>query len=223
MDILKVFTTRGRLARKPFAIALGVSFLAVFVASFSAGLLPAALSSLTTLLIAALYVFFDCSITVRRLHDVGRSGYWLLIFFVANNVVAILFQTFFQVLGPPSFWGFVVLAYFIAVVIYSFTVLFDRGDPNVNQYGPAPNANIGWLHSLVGGNVSGSELTPPPARSTLPTHHIATEDAGKRSAQRDSRPQHQTAFWVAVGIGLVPLTLFALWIFVTVLSTLMAG
>jgi uncharacterized membrane protein YhaH (DUF805 family) len=50
------------------------------------------------------------SVAVRRLHDIGRSGWWLLIVFV-------------------PLIGIIVIIVFLGM----------RGDPNSNKYGPVPS------------------------------------------------------------------------------------
>ncbi len=51
------------------------------------------------------------AVTVRRLHDTGRTGWWMLI-------------------GLIPFLGWLVLLYFMAI----------EGEPGPNQYGPNPKA-----------------------------------------------------------------------------------
>jgi uncharacterized membrane protein YhaH (DUF805 family) len=63
------------------------------------------------LLIYGLLIFFpSLSVSVRRLHDIGKSGWWVLITLV-------------------PFIGAIILIVFLAL----------RSQPGVNQYGPNPN------------------------------------------------------------------------------------
>jgi uncharacterized membrane protein YhaH (DUF805 family) len=131
------FLRRGRLGRKTFWLT---SFLPVCAAIFVAGRLDVLLfdstgeplpsgasigesfaaEPVTTVVSAALMVpLFSAFIT--RLHDIGRSAWWLL---VATIPVA----------------GFLVLLYFCS----------QAGDPFPNQYGPPPGRAAAQVPSSGG-------------------------------------------------------------------------
>ena len=68
------------------SIALGLSIDIVNIASLSVDsnwqISLHGLSSLFALAIMLVYLYFGIVITVRRLHDLDRSGWWMLLFFV---------------------------------------------------------------------------------------------------------------------------------------------
>lgn len=68
------------------SIALGLSIDIVNIASLSVNsnwqVSLHGLSSLFALAIMLVYLYFGIVITVRRLHDLDRSGWWMLLFFV---------------------------------------------------------------------------------------------------------------------------------------------
>lgn len=106
-------------------IALGLSIDIVNFSGFSVdpgGLLSLqGLSSLGTLIILLLYLYFALVIMVRRLHDLERSGWWLLLFLLpVMNLLLWLY------------------------------LLFAAGTRGTNQYGPVrPNQIwekiVAWL------------------------------------------------------------------------------
>ena len=74
------------------------------------------------------------AVHVRRLHDIGRSGWWVLALFLTVCVGAILLAT---ELLPTWGTGLVGLI-LIGSVVVNFAWLVTKGDPFENEYGPDP-------------------------------------------------------------------------------------
>jgi uncharacterized membrane protein YhaH (DUF805 family) len=95
-------------------------------------------------LIYALAVFVPAlAVTVRRLHDIGKSG-WLLLLFLVLSIIPIV--------GLIS-----------TVIMIVF--LCQDGDPNVNQYGPNPKFPEQAFGAIAGGaqfTTLGLFTEPPP-------------------------------------------------------------
>jgi uncharacterized membrane protein YhaH (DUF805 family) len=70
------------------------------------------------------------SVSVRRLHDTGRSGWWVLLGFLPAVTVALSMMTGIEVLNLLSL---------VALVLLYFFVLDGTRGPN--QYGPDPKAD----------------------------------------------------------------------------------
>lgn len=109
----KSFTTQGRARRREFFLFSLVNFLILSVLEFIIkGIIP--VSGLYPVMVG-LYVIFAIAfivssgaLSIRRLHDIGRSGWWVLIAFV-------------PVLG-----------------LVLFVFMFLDSQPNVNDYGSSP-------------------------------------------------------------------------------------
>ena len=102
------FSTRAR--RKAFwFFHLGV-LVTFVVLGFVAVLLPR-ISSLLMGLLALVWIVPHISVSVRRLHDTGRSGWWYL-------------------LGYVPFGAFVLLYFYL-----------QDSQPGANEYGPNPKEN----------------------------------------------------------------------------------
>lgn len=113
------------------SIPFQIFFFAMYVASFAAALddtgpngeiapedveWGAFAVGLVPLVLVGLALFLPTlAVTVRRLHDTGRSGWWYLVGFVP----------------------------FGSIVLLVFTVL--EGDPHANQYGPDPKAGERYM------------------------------------------------------------------------------
>ncbi len=88
--------------------------------AFSAFLIAALFAS-PWLIIAGLILFVcQLALTVRRLHDVGLSGWWFLGYYVANFI---------------PFLNFVAYIAFIVV-------LFLDSKPEPNKWGPSPKYEV---------------------------------------------------------------------------------
>lgn len=72
------------------------------------------------------------AISVKRLHDRGRSGWWLLLF------LAIPLAAIASSIAPALIW--IILACVTFVIIAGFLIDLGvlAGDPAANEYGPAP-------------------------------------------------------------------------------------
>ncbi|MDE2079285.1 MAG: DUF805 domain-containing protein [Patescibacteria group bacterium] len=103
----------GRATRKEYWSFVAVNALIVLVLNFSARFSPIGFLFTVCAWVYALGVFYpSLAVSVRRLHDIGRSGLWLFI-----NLV--------------PFIG--------SVVTFIFFIL--EGTPGANAYGPDPRAN----------------------------------------------------------------------------------
>lgn len=115
IEVIKKYAVfSGRASRKEYWLFCLWNLIIGFVIGFVLGLtgnlnavLPAAIIYL------AIFIIPSVAVTVRRLHDIGRSGWWLLILFVPY-------------IGP-----------IILITFYCFDS--QSGD---NKYGPNPKALV---------------------------------------------------------------------------------
>ena len=107
--VQKSFTIEGRASRSEY----WWFYLAFMIANIGLTIVDSALGTPLMLLVLAL---MPASITaaIRRMHDIGKSGWWLLISFI------------------PLIGGLVLLYWFI----------FYCGQPHANQYGAVPTTTL---------------------------------------------------------------------------------
>ena len=103
--IQKSFTIEGRASRSEY----WWFYLAVIITDIGLTIVDSALGTPLVFLLLALIPASLCA-AIRRMHDLGKSGWWLLISFI------------------PLIGGLVLLYWFI----------FDGGQPHANQYGAVP-------------------------------------------------------------------------------------
>lgn len=72
------------------------------------------LSAIISGIVSLVFFFPNLAISIRRLHDSGRSGWWILLFFL---------------LIPACYLGYLVMLYFA----------LQESQPEDNEYGPVPN------------------------------------------------------------------------------------
>lgn len=147
LEALKKYAVfHGRARRKEFwifflcalSIALVVEFIEIYVREM--GYMVASGWIGMTLLIYLLAVLTPLiAVTVRRLHDTDRSGWWLLI-------TIIPYLVFFSVpqIYPPLPFIFPIFFTYLSplMLIFSYIILFvfivQDGKPGQNQYGANP-------------------------------------------------------------------------------------
>ena len=107
--VQKSFTIEGRASRSEYW-----SFYLVFIiADIGLTIADSALGTPLVLLLLALIPASFCA-AIRRMHDIGKSGWWLLISLI------------------PLIGGLVLLYWFI----------FDGGQPHANDYGAVPTNTL---------------------------------------------------------------------------------
>ena len=85
----------------------------MIIAQIVLAVIDASLGTPLFLLVLALIPAMLC-VTIRRMHDIGKSGWWLLISFI------------------PLIGGLILLYWFI----------FDGGQPHANDYGAVPTNTL---------------------------------------------------------------------------------
>ncbi|MDR2844856.1 MAG: DUF805 domain-containing protein [Puniceicoccales bacterium] len=143
----KSYLFSGRARRREFALFATLAFLfllvCVGIGKVLYGFLPKnALSEegIPAMLIPSflylLVVFFPMtSVAVRRFHDMGLSGFWLIVLYASPYVLSKFFwlQLFFE----DALRMFALL--FVGIAVINFLVLFlVDGQHGENKYGPDP-------------------------------------------------------------------------------------
>jgi uncharacterized membrane protein YhaH (DUF805 family) len=86
------------------------------------------------------------AVTVRRLHDIGKSGWILLIFMVATLLISMMVFLFIDIIVPTnegsSMTVFIVYSLFVFIVfalaIWLIVCLCKDSQPGENKWGPNP-------------------------------------------------------------------------------------
>lgn len=156
--IRKSFVFKGRARRKEywswmlFVVLLAV-VMSLILGTVMISSLESALWAMALLYIFALVIFFpSLSVTFRRLHDIGRSGWWYGGYCLASLAVGV-FAGIFSVasfatsvndpdsMGSMLGGGIVMLVYVLAAFVYSIVFLvwsFTEGTRGPNKYGDDP-------------------------------------------------------------------------------------
>jgi uncharacterized membrane protein YhaH (DUF805 family) len=148
-----LLSIRGRINLAKWWIASGILIIIGFVVStvidrldveaVAAGLNRLAATSLAVVLALAnlLVVYCLLVVTVKRLHDRNRRGWWILMFPLAPVVLASILSTFGEDLEPTLYYA--VLAVALIITIAAVIELGVRpGTAGLNRYGPDPLAKI---------------------------------------------------------------------------------
>ena len=150
----KFFRFSGRSPRKEYWMFILVYFVITFIASLiDAGLgFTGDNGGPVGGLVGLVHLIPSLSVTVRRLHDIGRSGWWLIAPLAA---VILAFLTVGLTIGLDAFstgdglfagaagilFGALMLAAFVLVIVlFVFTLL--RSQEGTNRYGPHPYGEV---------------------------------------------------------------------------------
>jgi uncharacterized membrane protein YhaH (DUF805 family) len=146
-----LFRFEGRINRKPYWLAsLAVALVGGGTAAGAAFLtaegaeseltLPAELGVAVILAVVAVVLFCSLAISVKRLHDRGKSGWWMALYYCIGGVQEIADQA--ELSGTqedPTTLGIGLgLIGFAVAIWYLVDLGVLKGTPGPNQYGPDP-------------------------------------------------------------------------------------
>lgn len=129
----KYATFRGRSARKEYAVFT----VANFVLSAVLGLIPV-IGGLFSLII----IIPGIAVAVRRLHDLNKSGWWLLAPFLILIIGLIGVASTVEE-GGAAAWVWLMVAGGIMSLVMSIWLLFARGTDGANRFGDVQQDNDG--------------------------------------------------------------------------------
>ncbi|WP_045859277.1 DUF805 domain-containing protein [Raoultella terrigena] len=152
----KYATFRGRSARKEYAVFT----VANFVLSAVLGLIPV-IGGLFSLII----IIPGIAVAVRRLHDLNKSGWWLLAPFLIL-IIGLIGVAGTVEEGGAAAWVWLMVAGGIMSLVMSIWLLFARGTDGANRFGDAQQDNDG---------------SAPPGAQSAPVS--SAEDVRERLAQ----------------------------------------
>lgn len=130
------FGFQGRINRAKYWIAV-VVYLAVAIVLVLVGMGMAMAGSFLVILIAVIIyipmIISGVAVGIKRLHDRGKSGWWLLLFYLAPAILSGG--------GEAMGAGMVLSLASLAISIWALVELgFLKGDTGANAYGPDPVA-----------------------------------------------------------------------------------
>jgi uncharacterized membrane protein YhaH (DUF805 family) len=132
LPLKRYFEMSGRSRRKEFWLFM----LLMVVVSILAGMIDSMLGMSrmiggvygpVTLVAALAFVIPQFSVSIRRLHDTERSGWWLLLFCVPVAVSVAMFRT--------GQWNYALANLVLLILLYFFVLDGTRGP---NRYGSDP-------------------------------------------------------------------------------------
>jgi uncharacterized membrane protein YhaH (DUF805 family) len=146
-----LFSIRGRINRSKWWIASFILILIGFVVSkvmdwFDVAAVAAALNrfaaiSLAVVLVSVLVVYCLLAVTVKRLHDRNKRGWWILMFPLAPVILVSIVSAFGKDLEPALDYAAWVVVLIIAIwVLIEFGCM--AGTAGLNRYGADPLAKI---------------------------------------------------------------------------------
>jgi uncharacterized membrane protein YhaH (DUF805 family) len=129
-----LFSFRGRINRMPYwlvSLAMLIVMAAVFALVAGTGFWP---SAMLLLLLLIPWLWIGMALAAKRLHDLNKSSWWLVIFYVLPAILEIIG-------GFAGDAEVVLLIASLALSIWAVVELgFLRGTPGPNDYGPDPLA-----------------------------------------------------------------------------------
>ena len=99
------------------------------------------MASIIILLYTLAIIIPNLAVVVRRLHDVGKSGWWLFWWFIINAVSLLVIVIILRVFGKNSSWLLIDLFLLLIPLfldIWLFVLLVTDSNQGENKYGPNP-------------------------------------------------------------------------------------
>lgn len=137
--IKNTFIYKGRASRKEYWIYflffwVSSKILSNLIGTISTEKIP--INSILIVLLIALILPY-LSVTVRRLHDTGRRGYFIFIYIILPLVVTT--EKFVGIFGE-TVKSIISLTCILGGFIYFLIIPLFESEPNTNRYGPNPYA-----------------------------------------------------------------------------------
>jgi uncharacterized membrane protein YhaH (DUF805 family) len=161
-----LFSYEGRINRAKFWLAVLVYFVASIVAAIVGLGISDAVGQLLINGVSLVAFVSGIFVAIKRLHDRDRSGWWLLLFYIAPSVllaIGIIWAVAAIVAGSSGGIGWLIILAGFAVGIWGFVELGClRGTIGPNQYGPDP------LMLPAPGSTAVPPPAPPPSTMAPP-------------------------------------------------------
>lgn len=128
----------GRARRKEFWMFTLVNMIVIMVFSIIMAVAQEAVAQEAWTILFVLYLFYwiavllpSVAVTVRRLHDINKSGWWIVIYGLAAMLLSVAMKS-----NTPVWWVLSIIG-----LILFLAMLCTKGDQGDNEYGPDPKAN----------------------------------------------------------------------------------
>ncbi|MEO0618508.1 MAG: DUF805 domain-containing protein [Pseudomonadota bacterium] len=173
------FDPRGRCNRRGLLYVMGITLTMQVVIAIGVVVAKVAFVGPIAMAVKLTFLWIAISATVQRLHDTGRSGWWLAGAFVFLVVWMALMGVGLPILvattwGPqlisftsPAFYAILMLSY-APILGGALWLHFAVGERVDNRYGPVPGASGFSQRSNMRGQPSKVESPPFTNSATLP-------------------------------------------------------
>jgi uncharacterized membrane protein YhaH (DUF805 family) len=136
IKVIKNFANfRGRASRREFWMFILINIIISIILSIIDSALGLKIGSGAMQqgilgLLYSLFIFIpNLAVTIRRLHDINKSGWWLAGFYAAIIVLSVLLVNMQSIIFSLIMLG---------LAIYFIVLLATPGDTGANEYGPDP-------------------------------------------------------------------------------------
>lgn len=132
------FSFRGRMDRWSYFVNNSIVYISLILLDVFTSILEETLLSLLLMVVVVLFATFrNITLMVRRFHDFGKSGYYVIPVFAFFLLIAYLPSSGFTMVGGLICFG---------IGLY---ILFNPRDSHENQYGPVPKKFISCKISFL--------------------------------------------------------------------------
>lgn len=127
----------GRIGRKQFSLTIivGAVLLQTLLTSVPKTVLETNYFLYVYYLVLAAATYYFTCLSIRRLHDIGRSGYWAIISLIP--LLALILFVILDLQSISNFFRFILLIVLLLIVNFIFTIylMCKSGQKIDNQYG----------------------------------------------------------------------------------------
>lgn len=145
LALKNTFNYKGRARRREYGWFVLISFIINFTLSFlqeaSESLGFQSISEVLTwiyFIIGGIFTFTQFALNTRRLHDLGYSGYWQILWWVIALLFGFTSMNAIETEGLSSFTGIVGILFLLFTLGVTLWLLFKDGQRFTNKYGEDP-------------------------------------------------------------------------------------
>jgi uncharacterized membrane protein YhaH (DUF805 family) len=165
----------GRIGRLVHALAIGgILLVALLLKKLISAVLADPFNA--NQMVSLILLYPSWVLSVKRAHDLGKSGLWVCGWYAAVIVGAVMLGAALLVPGVAVVGGLLIIAAFWNLIVKLF---LHQGHVGANQFGPPCRISAHWFNDGTDDEQTARPIEPPAPRAPRgPAKHVGDKPAG---------------------------------------------